>query len=313
MKDNANRGAGGAAARGRRAARAATVWGFTLIELLVVIAIIAVLAALLLAALTRARAAADTSACRSNLHQWGLAMHLYLNDYRAYPPCASDAPGNTQWYDRMARYTGPNWPEWNGTNFAPSPRQGVGVCPCYARYPGANNDIYGSYGYNISGGDLADPDGPGYGLVNSGGLPVVREVPGVAVAEGDVLAPGQMVAIGDAQLLAVLPGTTLLPGVPAFGPGNQGETVGGYLDLAGGVYEFTVQSGIPWNSSAPYASAAVMEQFDQRRHGGRYNVVFCDGHVETLRPAALFDLRQDTVLRRWNRDNVAHRSAGGIK
>ena len=308
MKDTANRGAGGAAARGRRAARAATVWGFTLIELLVVIAIIAVLAALLLAALTRARVAADTAACRSNLHQWGLAMHLYLNDYRAYPPCAST--GNTQWYDRMARYTGPNWPLWGGTNSAPDPRQGVGVCPCYARYPGAHSDIWGSYGYNISGGWQADlSEGPVYGLVNSGGQFVAQEVPGVAVAEGDVVAPSQMVAIGDAQPLAVLPGSTLWPGMPFFGPGTQGETVGGYLDLAGGDYEFGVQSGIPWNSSAPFVSAAVMEQVDQRRHGGRYNVVLCDGHVETVRPAALFDLRQDTVLRRWNRDNVAHRSA----
>ena len=54
--------------------------GFTLVELLVVIAIIALLMSILMPALGRARRQARSSACMTNLHQWGLCFTMYFGD-----------------------------------------------------------------------------------------------------------------------------------------------------------------------------------------------------------------------------------------
>lgn len=52
--------------------------GFTLIEMLLVISILSVLVSILLPVLTRARGAATSATCKSNLHQWAIALYCYI-------------------------------------------------------------------------------------------------------------------------------------------------------------------------------------------------------------------------------------------
>ena len=59
---------------------------FTLIELLVVIAIIGILASFLLPAIARAQATARKTQCKSQLHQFALAVQAYRISYDGDPP-----------------------------------------------------------------------------------------------------------------------------------------------------------------------------------------------------------------------------------
>jgi prepilin-type N-terminal cleavage/methylation domain-containing protein/prepilin-type processing-associated H-X9-DG protein len=63
--------------------------GFTLVELLTVIAVLAILATMLLPVLAKAREQARRTVCISNMHQIGLAMILYLDENMDTFPAAN--------------------------------------------------------------------------------------------------------------------------------------------------------------------------------------------------------------------------------
>jgi prepilin-type N-terminal cleavage/methylation domain-containing protein/prepilin-type processing-associated H-X9-DG protein len=287
--------------------------GFTFVELLVVIAVIAILAALLLPALSRARSAADSAVCRSNLHQWTLALDLYVKDNEVYPVSGVEGtpefdatwPFYPYWYDRLAKYLGPDCPKWDSAlkRYEPNQRSGVGVCPGYARLPGMGG---GAYAYNTVG--AAFSDDAGYGFIGGEHVPRVVETaltPTTYVKETQVVSPSQMIAIGDSTLEAFRPDE-----IAAAQPGSSiallGETCVGSDDLSGGMawqMPMWVEIGIPSPKGNTFDADRALTR---RRHSGRFTIGFVDAHVESLKPADLFDLRRDDIRKRWNRDNLPH-------
>jgi prepilin-type N-terminal cleavage/methylation domain-containing protein/prepilin-type processing-associated H-X9-DG protein len=277
--------------------------GFTLLELLVVVAIIGVLASLVLPAMSRAKHTAHSAVCRSNLKQWGMATRMYLNDFNVYP-------GYLYWVDFkyrgwqvvLGKYTGEKWPtvdRFTG-RYEGDPKKGVSVCPCYAHLPGGSDDgealtplACGSYGYNWGG--VYGPNSKtllGLGLApeSKGWDPELR----FFTAESDVVNPSDMIEIGDATLFST--GGTFAGGEPIGGHPGLSQQNGSESALAEMGYS-------PWNQRKDLGPARVATR---NRHAERFNIVFCDGHVENLKLKSVFDLRDPSVLKRWNRDNLPH-------
>lgn len=273
---------------------------FTLIELLVVVAVIAILASLLLPALNRAKIAADSAVCKSNLRQHAIAVRLYVDDFQVYPPYAMQDHDNVVrfWHERLVKYTGIRWVDcrYDGPkpgNPLPGTPRSIRVCPSYLKLRGSFTSNTGSYGYNRRG--FGPTPNNSLGLGGNVLVPTAENAPApseiVLTPDSAVVRPSDMILIADAQ--------------PIDLPDSAWDVLGNFHGTSEliGIYHgvrYEVR-GPGWNH--PEDSTLKDQQWYQKRHGNRWNVAFCDGHVENLRTARLYDGRNQMIVRRWNRDN----------
>lgn len=226
---------------------------FTLIELLVVISIIAILAAILFPVFGRARENARRSSCQSNLKQIGLGITQYLQDYDEKMPNSAFGPGVAATQNTSTVYY-----KWMDAIFPYIKSEQLFVCPSDAdakyvyqgRLAGAEttND-YGSYGQN-----------------------------GAYAAAGDGQTPPRSAAYLVSLSSIVSPAST----VWATDNINRRTT-----EEPNGAFGFL------WQNAASNPAVTTGDGGFKRlekivaRHLETTNVLFCDGHVKSLKLDAL--------------------------
>ena len=265
---------------GRITPRPRPTTAFTLPELVVVVVVTGFLALLALPALGNAKVNSRQLSCMNNLRQLGLAQRLYVVDYQQYTACLNASKQMYIWPTRMLSYAGG--------------QRGIFCCPAAPANSwwntNLNDTLSGPSGNYVKGEDgirdqfsilISSRFSLGYndwGLSLNANLGLGGDVDGSVnlgpVRDGDVVAPSQMIMLGDTPALAA----------NTYYGANLDPT-----DIKG--------ASTYYNGS----------QLPANRHQYQTDLVFTDGHVEAPLQSQLINSASNNPWRsRWNNDNQPH-------
>jgi len=259
--------------------------GFTLIELLVVIAIIALLLAILTPALRKAKEQARAVICMSNLHQYGLAGISYLSENDNYFQSCKiwlhngittplGDPGCCRWHNPKDQPNGTLWPYLESKKSH--------ICPSFSAVAKSNGCPFSNHDPRI-------PVNPQFNYTMNGYLgyfnPNNNNPPlpfGGVLKSTEVKAPWRTIAFMEENVY----------------PLDKGM---GYHQNLAGNYGADDDYIARWPTISPAQNATKADYpppmyadcvatYHKARGGdwreGSGNVVFVDGHTETVDPHA---------------------------
>jgi prepilin-type N-terminal cleavage/methylation domain-containing protein/prepilin-type processing-associated H-X9-DG protein len=238
---------------------------FTLIELLVVIAIISILAGILFPAFAKARENARRISCESNLHQVGLAILQYNEDY---DECFPSGPQGTQ-----------------GGTYATGGRLGIGWAAEIYSYV-KSKGVYSC---------TDDPTGNGKNLAGAVTYPVSYgyNLSLAIVPLSGLNAPTQTVLLYEVQNcqtdMTVVGDQTQQNSGDFSSPSSDGNTEG--WDGTTGQFATGAMSGAPSEVGTKVGDETALTG----RHDDGSNFLLTDGHVKWLHPQAVSTGGNDTA------------------